>query len=75
MGTAATQRGSGARSCSLSSGVPPTFDQIDHGSGTTYRAHTGLRLGNDNHGAPVTIGPDVTAYLGSILGLLAARDR
>jgi hypothetical protein len=40
-----------------------------------YRAHTGVRLGNDNHGAPVTIGPDRTAYVGSIRGLLAVRDR
>jgi hypothetical protein len=65
MGTAVTQRGSGAH-----------LNAFDFRTGAAlYRAHTGLRLGNDNHGAPVTIGPDRTSYIGSIRGLLAVRDR
>ena len=65
MGTAVTQRGSGAH-----------LNAFDFRTGATvYRAHTGLRLGNDNHGAPVTIGPDRTSYIGGTRRLLAVRDR
>ncbi len=42
---------------------------------TVYSARTGVGLGYDNHWAPVTIGPDGTAYVGTIRGLLAVRDR
>jgi hypothetical protein len=42
---------------------------------TVYRARTGVGLGYDNHWAPVTIGPDGTAYVGTLRGLLAVRDR
>ena len=65
MGTAVTQRGSGAH-----------LNAFDFRTGAAlYRAHTGVRLGYGNHGAPVPTGPDGTAYLGSIFGLLAVRDR
>ena len=65
MGTAVTKRGSGAH-----------LNAFDFRTGAAlYRAHTGLRLGNDNHGAPVTIGPDRTSYIGDTRGLLAVRDR
>lgn len=42
---------------------------------TVYRVRTGVGLGYDNHWAPVTIGPDGTAYVGTLRGLLAVRDR
>jgi hypothetical protein len=65
MGTATTQRGSGAH-----------LNAFDFRTGAAlYRAHTGLRLGNDNHGATVTIMPDRTSYIGDTRGLLAVRDR
>ncbi len=41
---------------------------------TVYRARTGVGLGYDNHWAPVTIGPDGAAYVGTLRGLLAVRD-
>ncbi len=41
---------------------------------TVYRVRTGVGLGYDNHWAPVTIGPDGAAYVGTIRGLLAVRD-
>ena len=65
MGTAVTQRGSGAH-----------LNAFDFRTGAVlYRAHTGVRLGNDNHGAPVTIGPDRTSYVGDTRGLLTVSDR
>jgi hypothetical protein len=49
---------------------------VDFRTGATiYRVRTGVGLGYDNHWAPVTIGPDGTAYVGTIRGLLAVRDR
>ena len=49
---------------------------VDFRTGATvYRARTGVGLGYDNHWAPVTIGPDGTAYVGTIRGLIAVRDR
>lgn len=42
---------------------------------TVYSTRTGIGLGYDNHWAPVTIGPDGTAYVGTLRGLLAVRDR
>ena len=65
MGTAATQRGSGAH-----------LNAFDFRTGAAlYRAGTGVRLGCGNHWEPVPTGPDGTAYLGSILAPLAVRDR
>jgi len=65
MGTAVTQRGSGALS-----------NAFDFRTGANlYRARTGVRLRNGNHGAPVTIGRARTAHVGSFLGLLPVRDR
>jgi hypothetical protein len=48
---------------------------VDFRSGeTVYKALTGTGLGYDNHWAPITIGPDRTAYVGTLRGLLAVRD-
>lgn len=52
------------------------FTAIDFQTGETVYKHlagTGLRY--DNHFSPVTIGPDGTAYVGTVNGLLALRDR
>lgn len=49
---------------------------VDFRTGQTlYRVRTGVGLGYDNHWAPVTIGPSGTAYVGTLRGLLAVRDR
>lgn len=42
---------------------------------TVFSTRTGVGLGYDNHWAPVTIGPDGTAYVGTLRGLLGVRDR
>ena len=48
---------------------------VDFRSGeTVYKALTGTGLGYDNHWAPITIGPDGTAYVGTLRGLVAVRD-
>ena len=41
---------------------------------TVYEVLTGTGLGYDNHWAPITLGPDGTAYVGTLRGLLAVRD-
>ncbi len=41
---------------------------------TVYRTLTGTGLGYDNHWAPITIGADSTAYVGTLRGLIAVRD-
>ena len=41
---------------------------------TVYKTLTGTGLGYDNHWAAITIGPDGTAYAGTLRGLLAVRD-
>jgi len=41
---------------------------------TVYKVLTGTGLGYDNHWAPITLGPDGTAYVGTLRGLLAVRD-
>jgi hypothetical protein len=51
------------------------FTAIDFGTGETiYRRLTGTGLRYDNHFSPVTIGPDGTAYVGTVNGLMAIRD-
>jgi outer membrane protein assembly factor BamB len=51
------------------------FTAIDFGTGETiYRRLTGTGLRYDNNFSPVTIGPDGTAYVGTVNGLLAIRD-
>jgi hypothetical protein len=35
---------------------------------------TGVGLGYNNHYAPITLGPDGTAYVGSLGGLIRVRD-
>ena len=48
---------------------------IDFATGeTVYRYLTGTGLRYDNHFSPVTIGPDGTAYVGTVNGLMAIRD-
>jgi hypothetical protein len=41
---------------------------------TVYKARMGSGLGFNNNYAPVTIGPDGTAYVGTLGGLAALRD-
>jgi len=41
---------------------------------TVYKRLTGEGLGFNNNYAPVTIGPDGTAYVGTLGGLVAVRD-
>jgi hypothetical protein len=51
------------------------FTAIDFRSGrTTFRRLTGTGLGYNNHYAPVTIGPDRTAYIGVLGGMVSVRD-
>jgi hypothetical protein len=48
---------------------------IDFRSGKTiYKARAGSGLGFNNNYAPVTLGPDGTAYVGVLGGLVALRD-
>jgi outer membrane protein assembly factor BamB len=60
--------------------APPGVDAyyltaIDFRSGeTVFRALTGTGIGWDNHWAPVTLGRDGTAYVGTLRGLIAVRD-
>ena len=52
------------------------FTAIDFRSGRTrYKRLAGTGLGYNNNYAPVTIGPDGTAYVGVLGGLVALRDR
>src|SRR4051812_22252354 len=48
---------------------------LDFRSGKTlFKFKAGQGLGFNNHYAPVTIGPDGTAYVGTLGGLVAMRD-
>jgi hypothetical protein len=48
---------------------------LDFSSGRTlFKFKAGQGLGFNNHYAPVTIGPDGTAYVGTLGGLVAMRD-
>jgi hypothetical protein len=48
---------------------------LDFRSGKTlFKFKSGSGLGFNNHYAPVTIGPDGTAYVGTLGGLVAMRD-
>jgi outer membrane protein assembly factor BamB len=42
---------------------------------TVFRVLTGTGVGYDNHWAPITLGRDGTAYVGTLRGLVAVRDR
>jgi hypothetical protein len=42
---------------------------------TVYRRLAGTGLGYNNNFAPVSLGPDGTAYVGALGGLIALRDR
>jgi hypothetical protein len=49
---------------------------IDFRTGeTVYKQLAGLGLGFNNNYAPISIGPDGTAYVGALDGLVALRDR
>jgi hypothetical protein len=41
---------------------------------TVYKALTGSGIGYNNNYAPITLGPDGTAYVGTLGGLVAIRD-
>ena len=54
---------------------PWYFTALDFATGeTVYRVLAGEGLGFNNNYAPVTIGPDGTAYVGVLGGILAVRD-
>ena len=51
------------------------FTALDFRTGATvYKVRTGLGLGFNNNYAPVTLGPDGTAYVGVLGGLIAITD-
>jgi hypothetical protein len=57
------------------SGDPWYLTALDFRTGRTiYKARSGTGLGYNNNYAPVTIGPDGTAYVGVLGGLVALRD-
>lgn len=41
---------------------------------TVFRILTGTGVGYDNHWAPITLGPDGAAYVGTVRGLVSVRD-
>jgi hypothetical protein len=52
------------------------FTALDYRKGTTvYKRLAGTGLGFNNHYAPISLGPDGTAYVGSLGGLVLLRDR
>jgi hypothetical protein len=52
------------------------FTALDFRTGATvYKQLAGTGLGFNNHYAPVTLGPDGTAYVGALGGLVLLRDR
>jgi hypothetical protein len=52
------------------------FTALDFETGATiYKRLGGEGLGHNNNYAPVTLGPDGTAYVGVLGGLIALRDR
>src|SRR3954454_8091233 len=54
---------------------PWSLTAIDARTGKTdYKQLAGRGLGFNNNYAPVTIGPDSTAYVGVLGGLVAIRD-
>jgi hypothetical protein len=51
------------------------FTALDFRTGeTVYKILTGTGLAYDNNWAPITLGPDGTAYIGTVRGLIAIRD-
>ena len=56
-------------------GDPWYLTALDFRTGRTlFKFKAGQGLGFNNHYAPVTIGPDGTAYVGTLGGLVAMRD-
>ena len=49
-------------------------DRLPHRE-TVYKRLAGTGLGFNNNYAPVTLGPDGTAYVGALGGLVLLRDR
>jgi hypothetical protein len=55
---------------------PWYFTALDFRKGTTvYKRLAGTGLGFNNHYAPISLGPDGTAYVGALGGLVLLRDR
>ena len=51
------------------------FTALDFRTGkTVFKVLTGTGWGYDNHWAPITLGPDGTAYVGVLNGIVAVRD-
>ncbi len=51
------------------------FTALDFETGRlVYKVLTGTGLGYNNHYAPITIGPDGSAYVGSLGGLISIKD-
>lgn len=51
------------------------FTAIDFRTGeTVYKQLAGIGLGYNNNYAPVTIGPDGSAYVGALGGLIKLKD-
>jgi outer membrane protein assembly factor BamB len=48
---------------------------LDYRTGkTVFKVRAGSGIGYNNNYAPVTLGPDATAYVGTLGGLVALRD-
>jgi hypothetical protein len=48
---------------------------LDYRTGKTmFKVRAGLGIGYNSNYAPVTLGPDATAYVGTLGGLVALRD-
>ena len=56
-------------------GSGPTTVTRTRGTGKrVWSVLTGVGLGYNNNYAPITLGPDGTAYIGVLGGLVAVRD-
>ena len=54
---------------------PWSLTALDFRTGTTiFKTRAGSGLGYNNNYAPITLGPDATAYVGTLGGLVAMRD-
>jgi len=52
------------------------FTALDFHTGKlAYKVHTGTGMGWNNHYGAITLGPDGTAYVGTMQGIIQVRDR